>query len=111
MWPARIDYPSPTPAPSFWVSPLISSANGGDFVDPANITLTATVSDSNGSITQVQYYNGTQKIGQAGKPPYLFTWKGVHAGTYNLTAVALDNHHATVTNNPVTVSVAPKPQP
>jgi hypothetical protein len=103
--------PSATPERSFWVNLMVSSPNGADFADPADLTLTATASDNNGSITQVEYYNGNRKVGQAGRPPYLFTWKGVHAGTYNLTAVAVDNHHATATSNPVTVSVAPKPGP
>lgn len=109
--PAPSPAPSATLEPSTWVSLLVSSASGGDFGDPANITLSATANHSGGSITQIQYYNGTDKIGEAGKPPYLFTWNGVHAGTYHLTAVALDDHHATVTSDPVTIAVAPKPEP
>jgi Bacterial Ig domain/Fibronectin type III domain len=101
--------PTPTPEPSFWVTLLVSSPNGADFVDPANITLTATVNDQNGSITAVQYYHGSQEIGQATRSPYLFTWRGVHAGTYTVTARALDDRHAPVTSDPVTISVAPKP--
>jgi len=84
---------------------MVSSPNGADFVDPAAITLTASASGGNGTITQVQYFNGSRKIGQAYQPPYQFTWQQVHAGIYNLTAVAIDNHHAAVTSGPVTVSV------
>jgi hypothetical protein len=90
---------------------MVSSPDGADFVDPAKITLTASVSGGNGRITQVHYFNGSQKIGHASRPPYRFTWKGVQAGTYNLTAVAIDKHHATVTSDPITVSVDPNGGP
>ena len=37
--------------------------------------------------------------------PYSFTWSGVAAGTYTLTAKATDNGGATATSSPVTVTV------
>jgi hypothetical protein len=38
---------------------LTSPSNGASFTTPATITLTATASDSDGSVTKVDFYRGT----------------------------------------------------
>ena len=65
-------------------------------------TLTATASDSDGSISKVQFYNGTTMIGQVAAPPYKLTWTPPSAGQYVLTAVAFDNFNAQTTSAAVT---------
>lgn len=58
---------------------------------PASITLTATASDSDGSVARVDFYEGNNKIGTDTSSPYSMTWSNVSAGTYVLTAVAVDS--------------------
>jgi hypothetical protein len=70
---------------------LTSPTSGATFTGPATISLTATASDTDGTVTQVDFYSGTTPIGTALTSPYAFTWQNVPVGAYGLTAVARDN--------------------
>ena len=87
---------------------LTSPANGATFTAPANITLSATAADSDGTIQKVEFFHGgTNLIGTVTVPPYTMQWTAVPQGAYALTAVATDNGTATTTSTPVIVTVAP----
>lgn len=86
---------------------ITSPTEGATFTAPASITITADASDSDGSVTQVDFYRGSNVIGTATSAPYSVTWNNVAAGSYALTAVATDNLGATVTSAPVNVTVLP----
>jgi hypothetical protein len=75
------------------------------FRSPASITLTAAASDADGSISKVEFYNGTTLLATDTAAPYLFVWSGVRRGTYTLTAKAYDNAGAVNTSAPVKVTV------
>ena len=84
---------------------ITSPTTGATFTAPANITITASASDSDGTVAKVDFYQGTTLIGTATAAPYSVTWNNVAAGTYNLTAVATDNGGATTTSTAVSVTV------
>jgi hypothetical protein len=67
--------------------------------------LTAAASDSDGTVSKVQFYNGTTLLGTATTSPYQFTWSNVPAGTYTLTAKATDDAGATSLSDPISISV------
>ena len=52
---------------------------------------------SDGAVTNVQFYANGSKIGQNIGSPFGFTWLNVPVGTYDLTAVATDDHGALAT--------------
>lgn len=79
---------------------LTAPLNGQVFTAPATITLTATASDADGTVSKVEFYVGSTLVGSDTSAPYSFTWTNVVAGNYGITAVARDN-----TNN-MTVSSA-----
>lgn len=81
------------------------STNGTSFVAPANITLNAIASDSDGTITKVEFYQGSALIGTEASSPYSFAWNNVAAGSYSLTAKATDNAGAMATSNAVNITV------
>ncbi|MFA6884502.1 MAG: Ig-like domain-containing protein, partial [Paludibacteraceae bacterium] len=70
-----------------------------------DLTLSATASDSDGSIWKVDFYNGTELLNTATHSPYGYVWKNVPEGTYTLTAVATDNEGLSTTSAAVTVVV------
>ena len=70
---------------------LTAPANGATFTAPATITVSATASDSDGTVTTVEFYQGTTLIGSDTTSPYSVTWNSVPAGTYSVTAVARDD--------------------
>src|SRR6185437_5724748 len=89
---------------------ITSPANNASFTSPASITISANATDATGTITAVQFLNGTTVIGVDSTSPYNFTWSNVAAGTYSITAKATDNNSATATSSAVTVKVnAPAP--
>ena len=89
---------------------LTSPAHGAIFPNPTNITLTATASDSNGSVTNVEFFReGTVKLGEDASSPYSFTWSNAPPGTYVLTARATDNLGATADSAPVSIVVRGAP--
>jgi hypothetical protein len=85
---------------------LTTPANNATFTAPATIVLTASASDPDSSITKVEFYNGTSKLGESTSSPYQFNWTGVGAGNYLLTAKATDNAGATTTSGVATIQVS-----
>ena len=84
---------------------LTAPANGASFTAPASIAMTATATDSDGTITTVGFYNGTTLLGSDTSSPYAYTWTNVAQGSYNLTARATDNSGAVSTSAVATVTV------
>ncbi|HTF80733.1 MAG TPA: cellulase family glycosylhydrolase, partial [Cytophagales bacterium] len=84
---------------------ITSPALGTSFDNNSNITFNAAASDPDGSITKVEFYNGTTKIGEDLSAPYAFTWRKVSAGTYYITAKATDNNGQTATSAVVVIKV------
>jgi hypothetical protein len=90
---------------------LTSPANGASFSSPATIPLSATASDSDGSIARVDFYAGATLIGSSTSAPYSATWVNVAAGTYSLTANAIDNRGAVSSSPAASVTVAANAAP
>lgn len=86
---------------------LTSPASGAEYTAPASINLTADATDNDGSVSKVEFYNGSILIGSDATAPYAFNWINVGAGTYNITARATDNQGAVTTSASVTIIVNP----
>ena len=85
---------------------ITSPASGASFIAPANIALTATAADSDGTVQKVDFFQGgTNLIATATSAPYTVNWSSVAPGSYSVTAVATDNRNATTTSAPVSVTV------
>jgi hypothetical protein len=84
---------------------LTNPTNNSVFMSLADIVLQADAADSDGTITKVEFYSGTSKLGEDTSIPYSFNWGGVAAGTYTLTARAVDDDNAETTSAPVTIAV------
>lgn len=84
---------------------ISSPANNATFNTGANITIAATASDSDGSVTKVDFYQGNTLLGTDTSSPYSFTWSNVQAGSYALTARATDNQNAVSTSSSVNITV------
>ncbi len=68
--------------------------------------LTATATDSDGSVAKVMFYDGATVIGQSTTSPYKHNFSSSTGGLHMLTAVAHDNLGATTTTNNVVVFVS-----
>ncbi|MCU0431639.1 MAG: Ig-like domain-containing protein [Cytophagaceae bacterium] len=86
---------------------LTAPVANASFMAPAVVNISANASDADGSISRVEFYHGTTLVGSDNTSPYSFTWTGVAAGTYSITARAIDNLGASGVSSPVSVVVDP----
>ena len=84
---------------------ISSPSKSTAFTAPAVITIDAAATDPDGTISKVEFFNGTTKLGERTATPYSYTWKEVAEGTYSITAVATDNSNAKTVSAAVTVVV------
>src|SRR6185437_8740713 len=75
------------------------------FTAPASVTITASASETGGTISNVQFFNGTTLLGTSTTSPYSYSWTNVAAGTYSITAKATDNGGAVTTSAAVNITV------
>ncbi len=93
------------------IAPTVSITNPTTGVcaeQGSTITLTATATDSDGTIATVAFYNGASLIGTAsGTGPYTYEWTAPTSGAYTITAQATDNDTETTISNAITVNSYP----
>jgi LysM repeat protein len=90
------------------VAPTVSIAspvNGAQFTTPADITISATAADSDGTVQRVDFFVNGSPVGSDASSPFSVAWNGVTSGSYSLTAVATDNNGAQTTSAAVQVNV------
>ncbi|MCR6639100.1 MAG: Ig-like domain-containing protein [Sporocytophaga sp.] len=84
---------------------ITAPANNAIFEGGANITFTASTTDADGTVSKVEFYNGTTFLGSATTSPYTYTWEEVSPGTYTITAKATDDRGGIGTSTPVKITV------
>ncbi|WP_035563461.1 Ig-like domain-containing protein, partial [Hymenobacter sp. IS2118] len=97
-----------TPAPANTPPTVSLSAPATGTVGTA-LALTATAADANGTVSKVEFFSGTTKLGEDLTAPYSLSFTPAAAGTLSLTARATDNAGATTTSTAKSLTVtAPK---
>ena len=119
-WTLAKFYGSPTSAPNVTLQaaaltatnvdnpPFATITNPVDFAAfsaPTTVTIQANAQDFDGTVTNVAFYAGTNKIGETAASPYSFTWTNPPPGHYFLTAQATDNAGVTGSSSPVEIFV------
>jgi hypothetical protein len=69
------------------------------------IVISTTAADADGSVSKVEFYQGSTKLGESSTSPYGFIWANLEVGSYSLTAKAYDNNGAVTTSNAITITV------
>lgn len=90
---------APVPAVS-----LTHPFNNDVIPEDGNITISATASETNGTIVKVEFYADTTKIGEAATAPYSMVWNSPDAGQYTLKARAIDGLGNTNTSS-ISISI------
>ncbi len=89
---------------------ITAPTDGTIFNEGNNIVISANASDVDGTISKVEFFANGTKLGEDTNAPYNFTWITPNLGSYNLTAVAIDNNGATATSDVIDIAVNPTPQ-
>ncbi|WP_438422665.1 Ig-like domain-containing protein [Aquimarina macrocephali] len=84
---------------------ITSPTNNQSVTQGQSINITANASDTDGTITKVEFFQGTTKLGEDTTSPYSYSWNNAAVGSYNLSAVATDNANATSTSATVSVTI------
>ena len=90
---------------------ITSPVDGAQFRAVAPLTIAATASDTDGTISKVEFYADGVLLGTDTMSPYSYAWTVPDAGPYVLTARATDNKGGTATSAPVPVNVIPNQFP
>ncbi len=100
---AEISFTVPSQVPAVSVMNLV---NGTALNSTGSLTLTASAAETGGTITKVEFYVGSTKIGETADAPYTVTWNNLPVGSYTITAVAYDADGWSTTSSQATVNVA-----
>ncbi len=77
---------------------ITNPLNNATFSAPANVTIRASTSDSDGSVTNVQFLIGANVLINLITAPFSATTNNLAAGSYTLSAIASDNNGVKNTN-------------
>jgi endoglucanase len=84
---------------------LTAPAINSSFCQGTAITLTATAADADGTITKVDFYDGTILLGTATASPYTYIWTTAGAATHTVTAKSTDNGGKYTTSASISITV------
>ncbi len=96
-----------SPAPVLNSPPTVAifnPTNGAVFTAPATVTIEAAAEDADGSVASVQFFDGTNLLGNAVISPFSVTVP-LFPGSHSLSAVATDDGGASTTSSHVSISV------
>lgn len=85
---------------------LTNPVNGAVYVAGTNISIGASASDSDGTILQVEFFQGATSLGIMTNAPFTMVWSNSTPGIYALTARATDNNGIAATSGIVSITVA-----
>jgi hypothetical protein len=99
--------PTPNKAP---IATIVSPSSNTSLVAPASIKIDASASDSDGTISKVEFLAGGKVLGSDTSAPYSYTWNNVPEGAQSITVRAIDSDGATATSGSVLVNVTSAPK-
>ena len=82
---------------------ITSPASGSSFNSGTVVNVSATATDEDGTISQVEFFANGSAIGTDNTSPYSVNWT-IGTGSYSLTAQATDNAGATTTSTAISVT-------
>jgi hypothetical protein len=88
---------------------IMSPSNNAVIMAGDAITISAAASDSDGTISRVEFYQNGNLLGSVENPPYNYTWTPVSSGTYTLAVRAYDNLGASTILTAIRVRVNAPP--
>jgi hypothetical protein len=114
----------PTNGAVFFVSFVSTNVETGITNVETDIELLAEASDPNGTVTNVEFFAGTNDLGASTPlvldppgvngvtgPVYFIYWRNPSLGNYALTALATDDYGLSATSAPINITVLPSPPP
>jgi Bacterial Ig domain len=86
-------------------SPTEGGSTNENYIDSTKVLIDASASDTDGTITKVEFFANGVKIAEKTTAPFQFIWKDVLPKDYAFTAKATDNRGNTTISEPVNYRV------
>lgn len=83
---------------------ITQPVNGSSYAAPATVTIIAEASDTDGTVTRVEFFDGATSLGELVASPYALTIE-LFPGGHALRAVATDDDGASMASATVTITV------
>ncbi len=87
----------------------ITSPRDGSTITPLSDLAIVVEATDGGSIAKVEFFEGSNKLGELTSSPFRLVWPDIPLGSYALTAVATDDTGLTTTSTPINIGVPPAP--
>ncbi|MBC8035536.1 MAG: hypothetical protein H7Y03_15410, partial [Chitinophagaceae bacterium] len=87
------------------VSDLLAPVNNSAYATGSDIFFTAAASDSDGTVSKVDFYQNNILLGTVASAPYNFVWSNVASGNYIVTARTTDNAGVVKSSKPVSIKI------
>ena len=84
---------------------ISSPTENQSFAQGSDITISASASDLNGTISKVEFYDGAIKLGEDTVSPYMYTWENPNVGDHEIKAIVTDNDAGEGTSQIVNITV------
>lgn len=84
---------------------LTSPTSGATYTAPATVLLSANAAETGGTISYMEFYNGSSRVVTVTSAPYTFSLGSLAAGSYTFTARAYDTLGVSATSSAVAVTV------
>ena len=84
---------------------ITTPANGTIVTVPTNLAINVSAADTDGNVTQVQFFVGTKLVGVSTNVPYGVVWSNAPPGAHVLSAIAMDDAGLSATSSMVNVTV------
>lgn len=86
---------------------LVQPVNGSSYTAGDAVTVEASASDNDGTVSVVDFFDGVTKIGEARSAPYRMTWTASGIGSHSITARVTDNLSGSSVSDTVSIDVSP----
>ena len=83
---------------------ITSPENGSTFTQGTEITITASLDGFNSSVSKVEFFNGTTKIGEDTSYPYEMIWNYAETGSHEIKATAIDSENITSASQIISIT-------
>lgn len=84
---------------------IVSPPDGAVFPPGSNIVLRASVSDADGSVARVEFFEGATSLGIVTSAPFNFTWNTSIVDVHRIHAVATDDRGQSAASAPINIAV------
>ena len=106
LTPGRVNGPNIPPAIT-----LTAPSDGSTHTLPAAVALTASPSDSDGTVRRVEFFADGNKLGESTSAPWSYAWSGAAVGIHTVSARVFDDAGGSADSALVTLTVNPAPGP